>query len=306
MPNNPRCKWIKRLSIAGVLLIAIWLISCYVVVFKFTRRPRSIFAETVPVTDAGKIEPLRFTTSDGQQIGAWFIDGKPNRPIVLLLHGYGGCRIASIQPAELVEATGCGALMISMRGHGDSTGDFVDFGFGSRHDVVAAVDWLKINCPNRPIVVWGQSLGSAAALFAAEELGDRVSGYILECPFRDLHTAVWNRLHLRLPPLLDWVAYTGMKIVAPLVISDTEKISPLRAAEKMPPNMPVLVLAGSADQRALVVESQDICDCCKKQSQLVIFNGADHMKLFETDEASYRKSVLEFIERCSAEQHEDE
>jgi alpha-beta hydrolase superfamily lysophospholipase len=174
-----------------------------------------------------------------------------------------------------------------------------DFGYGARNDVIAAVEWIKENNAGRPIIAWGQSLGSAAALFAAEELGGDVAGYILECPYRDLRTAVWNRLNQRLPLPLNYVAYTGMKLVSPLVVPHAKQISPLKAAAKLPASIPVLVLAGGIDQRAFVAESRDICDCCKDRSQLVVFEKADHLKLLEEDEATYRKSVLDFIEKCS-------
>ncbi len=80
-----------------------------------------------------------------------------------------------------------------MRAHGDSSGEFNDIGYSARLDVVAAVEFLERRRPARPILIHGTSLGAAAATFAAEELGHRVHGYVLECPYRDLRTAVWNR-----------------------------------------------------------------------------------------------------------------
>jgi hypothetical protein len=38
-----------------------------------------------------------------------------------------------------------------------------DFGYSARQDVLAAVDWLEHNHFGRPVVVWSQSLGAAAA-----------------------------------------------------------------------------------------------------------------------------------------------
>jgi alpha-beta hydrolase superfamily lysophospholipase len=90
-----------------------------------------------------------------------------------------------------------------------------------------------------------------------------------------------------------------MKLVAPLVISNIDQISPLKAAAKMPAGVPLLVLTGTADQRALVAESQAICDCCNNHAQLIIIQGGDHLKLMETDESAYRKAVLKFIGKCN-------
>jgi uncharacterized protein len=298
-PSNQRRKHAKWLLITCAIMVGLWLFCSYIVAYQFTHRSQPMFNEPAPTGCWGTFESLQLTTRDGERIGAWFIDGQADHPFILLLHGNLACRATCLRQAEIVEKVGCGVLMISLRAHGDSTGDFNDFGYSARHDVVAAVDWLKNRCGNRPIIVWGQSLGSAAAMFAAEELGHRVSGYILECPYRDLHTAVWNRLKQRLPPVLDAVAYAGMNIVSPLVISNADEISPLKAAAKLPKLIPLLVLAGSIDERAFVVESQAICNCCKDQSQLVVIEGGDHLKLIDADENTYRKAVLGFIEKCS-------
>lgn len=294
----PRKTWAKRIGIGGILLVALWLGASYGVVYKFTRRARPMFDEAPPSAMADAIEPLRLTTTDGEQLGAWFIAGKPDRPVVLILHGNGGSRAACLRQAELVGSIGCGALLVTFRAHGDSTGELNDFGYSARHDVTAAIGWLESNQSGRPIIVWGQSLGSAAALFAAEATGNRVCGYILECPYRDLRTAVWNRLNQRLPLPLNYVAYTGMKLVSPLVVPHAKQISPLKAAEKLPPSIPVLVLAGGIDQRAFVAESQAICDCCRDRSQLVVFEKGDHLQLIDSDETAYRRAAIEFIEKC--------
>ena len=63
----------------------------------------------------------------------------------------------------------------------------------------AAVEFLEKRRPGRPLIVSGNSMGSAAAVFAAKELGHRVQGYILESPYQDLKVAVWNRLDNSLP-----------------------------------------------------------------------------------------------------------
>ena len=95
---------------------------------------------------------------------------------------------------KLLLSHGCSVLMISHRAHGDSTGEFDDAGYSARRDVYAAVEFLEQRRPGRPVIVDGNSLGSAAAIFAAGELGHRVAAYILESPYQDLKIAVWNRV----------------------------------------------------------------------------------------------------------------
>ena len=61
-------------------------------------------------------------------------------------------------------------LAVTLRAHGDSTGEANDFGWSSRHDVAAGVKFLQQQCPGQPVYVVGRSLGAAAAIFAAQEL----------------------------------------------------------------------------------------------------------------------------------------
>ena len=231
-------RWLKWLVGMTVLGLIAWLGASYWVAYRYTHRAGPIAVEQIPAIAWGKIEPLRLTTADGEQLGAWFIDGRAEQPVVVVLHGNGACRSTSLAPAELAASAGCAVLTITLRAHGDSTGEVNDFGFSARHDVAAAVDWIEKNRPGRRIIVFGQSLGAAAAIFAAKELGTRVSGYILESPFQDVRTAVWRRLQMRLPPVLDGIAYTGMSIVSPWVIPDLNRISPLAAIDTIPASTP--------------------------------------------------------------------
>jgi uncharacterized protein len=299
VPKKPR-RWIKWLVTLTVLGLISWLGSSYWVAYRYTHRSQPIADEKIPTIAWGDIEPFRLTTVDREQIGAWFIEGREKQPVVLLLHGNGACRSTCLGPAELLASAGCAVLSISLRAHGDSTGEINDFGYSARHDVVAAVDWVEKNHPGRRIVVFGQSLGAAAAIFAAKELGTRVSGYILESPFLDVRSAVWIRLQMRLPPVLDWIAYAGLSAVAPLVIPDLDRISLLEAIETIPPSVLVLILAGSKDERVPEKDSRAIAERIPNHSRLIVIDG-DHLALDEAEPIAYRTALLDFIEKCGLE-----
>ena len=293
-PRKQSRRWIKWLTSSAMLCLAAWLGSSYCVAYRYTHRAQPIVDETIPAIAWGHIDPLRLTTSDGEQLGAWFIAGRAEQPVVLFLHGNGACRSTSLAPAELAASAGCAVLTVTLRAHGDSTGELNDFGFSARHDVVAAVDWIEKNQPGHRIVVFGQSLGAAAAIFAAKQLGTRVSGYILESPFRDVRSAVWRRLQLRLPWGLDWVAYAGLSTVSPWVIPNLDRISPLAAIDTIPSSVPVLILAGSADRRVPLDETRAIANRISTHARLVAIAG-DHLQLDQADPATYRSAVFDLI-----------
>ncbi|HEV3435879.1 MAG TPA: alpha/beta hydrolase [Gemmata sp.] len=294
--NRPR-GWRRRFLIATGLGIVLWLFASWLVADQLTHRATPIHAESVPVIEWGCIQPLRLTTDDAQDLGAWYIPGRPDRQPVLLLHGNGGTREDCLDQAEWMAAASYPLLLITLRAHGDSTGNLNDFGYSARHDVVAAVAWLEQTCPGRPII-WGRSLGSAAAMFAASELGNRVGGYALECPYRDLRTAVHNRTRARLPPLLSWVAYAGLSLTAPLVLGDVDRISPLDASTSVPKDIPVLLLAGENDRLATPAEATALAERIGSRAQVVVIEGAGHLDLHRTDPIRYREIGLRFLASC--------
>lgn len=81
------------------------------------------------------------------------------------------------QMMKAFTALGLPVLRFNFRGTGQSEGKY-DFGRGEVHDVHAALDWLAIEFPARPVIVAGYSFGSNIVLRAC--CGDpRVHGTVL-------------------------------------------------------------------------------------------------------------------------------
>jgi len=127
--------------------VAVWLLVCSAVAFRLTRRPRSRFEEQAPNVTWGKLESHHFSTRDGQEIGAWFVDGRGDAPSVLWVHGNGGNRSHGLRRGKLLASHYYAVLMISLRGHSDSTGDYHDVGYSTRQDIQAAVGFLEGRWP---------------------------------------------------------------------------------------------------------------------------------------------------------------
>jgi alpha-beta hydrolase superfamily lysophospholipase len=289
----------RRWLIASAAVLVVWLAASLLAAHMLTRRPRPIFAEPVPTVTWGTFEPHRLTTRDGQEIGAWFHRGRSDAPSVLLLHGNGGSRWNCLSRAEVLAGQGNAVLLISLRAHGDSTGDTNDIGYSARLDVIAAVELLERERPGRPVIIHGTSMGAAAALFASGELANRVRGYILESPYQDLKLAVRNRTENELPMLLDWIAYRGLVAVAPLILPHLDRISPLTAIAGVPANVPILILAGGKDRSARPEEARALLGRVKEHGRLVLFEQAGHLRFLDEDPELYKRTVLRFIEEAS-------
>ena len=60
--------------------------------------------------------------------------------------------------------------------------------------------------------------------------------------------------------------------------------------------MPILILAGEDDLSARRDEAEALFDRVRSHGELLIFEGAGHLRMMETDPIRYRRSVLGFID----------
>ena len=216
-------------------------------------------------------------------------------PSVLLLHGNGGCRTSCLGRAEILARAGCTVLLISLRAHGDSTGQRNDIGQSARQDVFAAVDFLDRSNPGTPIVIHGTSLGAAAAVFASHELGTRVQGYILESPYQDLKTAVRNRTENELPPILDWIAYRGLLAIAPAGLTRAREDFSARGDRRNPFQCARTDTGRSSRPQRPARGGAVVFNRVRSHAQLILFDRAGHMTFPETHPERYTKLIRDFI-----------
>jgi pimeloyl-ACP methyl ester carboxylesterase len=250
-----------------------------------------------PIPDAlrGIVEPYRFLSGDGSGIGAWYAEGNPEGASVLLVHGNWGSR--SQLAGELLDLHGAGhsVLSITVRAHGDSDGFESDVGYGARLDVLRGVEFLRGERPGKAIVVYGASMGAAAALHAARALGSTVRAYVLAAPYASLREAVRRRCARYLPPGLDSFAYATLSLWAPWVLPHIDR-RPVDAARSIPESVPVLAIVGEEDDRAPPSDAAAIL-ANVRSGRLVTFPGLSHVSLHEGDPERWRGVVLPFVAR---------
>jgi alpha-beta hydrolase superfamily lysophospholipase len=288
----------RRAWLALATLVVLWLSASWICVYSLTRRARSPFAEGAPAS-WGQVESLRLPTIDGQELGAWHLPGPDRGPSVVVLHGNGDSRSGCVPLGEFFARQGCSVLLLSLRAHGDSTGDVNDIGYSARHDVVAAVDYLEQRRPRRPILVQGTSLGAAAAIYAAEALGERVHGYVLEAAYADLRTAVRNRTERYLPYPLDRLGYAGLALAGPLVLPHIDRMAPVDAIGAIPSTVPVLLLAGGRDRVARPAEALALHSRIRTHGRLVWFEQAGHESYYAHHPSLYEEEVGKLIQESA-------
>jgi fermentation-respiration switch protein FrsA (DUF1100 family) len=136
----------------------------------------ALVATNVPPTSSGAVTPadhgldyedVRLVTDDGVELAAWHIPSG-NGAAVVVRHGAGSTRANALDQAAVLADAGYGVLVTDARGHGDSDGRAMDFGWYGEADIVAAVSHLGTRPDVEPdrIGVLGLSMGGEEAIGA--------------------------------------------------------------------------------------------------------------------------------------------
>jgi fermentation-respiration switch protein FrsA (DUF1100 family) len=119
------------------------------------------------------------TTADGEQVIAWHVPPRGERPVVLYFHGNGGALRLRVPRFRALVADGTGLLALSYRGYGGSSGSPSEAGLIA--DAHAAYAFAVERYPPERLVLWGESLGTGVAIALAAE--KQVGKIVLEAPF---------------------------------------------------------------------------------------------------------------------------
>src|SRR4051794_23092534 len=137
---------------------------------------------------------LAFTTRTiplaGGALEAWHIAADSPRGLAILFHGRGGCKSGVLNETAAFHELGYDTLLVDFRGGGGSSGSECTLGVREGEDVAAAVAFARERWPGRRVVLYGQSMGSAAILRAIPHHNVVPDVVILECPFDRLLTTV--------------------------------------------------------------------------------------------------------------------
>lgn len=152
---------------AGVLVLAVVVAFVVGVSVAVTNVPPSPVGAT-PDTRGLAYTDVRLTTGDGVELAAWYV-ASTNEAAIVLLHGAGSTRSDVLDQAAVLARHGFGVLMIDARGHGDSAGRAMDFGWHGDADIAAATGYLAGRPDVDParIGLVGMSMGGEEAIGAS-------------------------------------------------------------------------------------------------------------------------------------------
>ncbi len=272
---------------AGLVLfyLALTLVAAYLVQ-KFPRRP----VEDPP--DWGRIMDTKIPAVDGGFLEVWRIDPDGMcKGVVLLVHGWGRNRDRMVNRARIFSRWGFITVIHSARDHGHSSACRFVNAATFAEDIESVMTWV-----GQPVILYGHSAGSVAAVMAASRNAGRVRLLILEACYAHTREALLS--------LYRWVNPFFGAVFGPMILFwmalfyriDLDTLSPARLAPLI--DVPVMLVHGEKDRRFPLAFADKLLNSFKPdQARLYIAKGAGHSDSSRVN--GYEAALKQFLEQSA-------
>ena len=232
--------------------------------------------------------------ADGVRLELWRVPHPAPRAVAVLCHGYGGSKASLLEVAHELHRLGVEPVLVDFRGSGGSAGDRTSVGVHEALDVEVAAAFARRQ-RDRPLIVFGVSMGAAAALRAVHVRGLAPDALILEAPFDRLQTTVEHRFEgMGLPVwpgarlLLFW---GGVQLAF-----DPQAHAPVDYAASA--RCPALVMGGEDDAWVRPDELCAVAAGLSGPTDVVLMKGVGHESLLGRRPEEWRAAVRALLDRA--------
>ena len=248
---------------------------------------------------AQDFEEWELESYDGITLQGYFLPAKePTNKTVVFAHGYlGRGSDMGLFGQYYVDELGYNMFTADMRGHGDSEGDYIGFGW---HDRLDLIDWVERVIDevgdDTEVVLHGVSMGAATVLMASgEELPDNVKAIVADSPYSNVYDLFAYQLDrmFKLPefPILPT---TGLvtNIKAGYNIKEASALEQVKKAE-----VPILYIHGGSDTFVPTSMTKELLQNTNSEAELMIVEGASHGESIVLERDKYLNTLTRFLDK---------
>lgn len=237
-------------------------------------------------------ESCRLQCGEDGELDAWYISRPKARGLVLLFHGYASCKAALLPEAKALHDLGYATFMLDFRGSGTSSGWETTIGYHEAQDVASAAAFVHDRWPTRPLIFYGQSMGSAAILRSVAVHGVRPDAIVIESPFDRLLSTAENRFDaMGIPsfPSARLLVFWGG------VQHGYNGFAHNPADYAVHVACPVLHLHGEVDPRVTREQADAVFERFAGNKRFELFLGSGHRPLLAERPHQWRAAVSQFV-----------
>ena len=243
------------------------------------------------------IEAWHMTAPDNQRLEALWLPHPGSQKAVIIGHGYKGTGITMSNFAHMFYDLGFNVLLPDDRGHGESDGEYISFGWLDRLDYLGWLQRILDRLGNdAQLLLFGTSMGGATVSLVAGEpsLPKQVKAVIEDCGYTDVETELAyllkKQFHLPPLPLVPLASFINYRRLGyPLrVVNVRQALTQNR--------LPLLVIHGAEDVYVPTKMGRENYAASAGPKALWIVPGAAHAESYWINPAAYQAHVKRFLD----------
>ncbi|GIP28846.1 alpha/beta hydrolase [Paenibacillus sp. J23TS9] len=244
------------------------------------------------------LETLHLQAEDGLSLTGYYIpSAEPSDRTVVLVHGYYSQGREMGAFAKLYHEMGFHVLMPDNRGHGQSGGSYIGFGWPDRRDIIRWIGYVvKRSGPQTQMLLHGVSMGGATVLMTSgEKLPEQVKCIVSDCAYtsiKDILTYQLKQMY-KLPPFpLLPITSLMSKLRAGYFFGEGSALKQVAMTK-----LPILFIHGDKDTFVPFEMVNRLAAAAGGEKELYVVPGAVHANAYFMDKKSYRERIGRFASR---------
>ncbi|MFD1065797.1 alpha/beta hydrolase [Oceanobacillus locisalsi] len=250
-------------------------------------------------SDEQPFETWHQASYDGLDLQGYYLEAEqPTNKVVIFAHGYlGRGEDMSLYGQHYYEDLGYNIFTADMRGHGESKGDYIGFGWHDRIDLIHWIDEIIEHVgDDAEIVLHGVSMGGSSVLMASgEELPPNVKAVVADASYTDVNDLfsyqIDRMFHL---PSFPFIPSTSLvtQIRAGYGLKEASALDQVAKAD-----VPILYIHGKEDVFVPTEMTEELYENTNSEKELLLVDEASHGESFVKDEELYKETLDSFLER---------
>jgi alpha-beta hydrolase superfamily lysophospholipase len=242
-------------------------------------------------------EVHQIKVDDSIRLEGWHIPHPQAKGLIILFHGYASVKASLLPEASALHELGYATFLVDFPGSGGSSGHQTSLGYNEANDVTKTFEYVRSMFAQQPLILYGRSMGSAAILRAIHVYHIQPDAIIIEAVFDRLLYTVQNRFAaMGLPafPAAHLLIFWGGIQNG----SSGFGYNPVEYAASV--QCPALILHGTDDLRATLVEGRAVFQRLNSKKQFESFAGVGHEAYLAARPEQWKRSVTQFLVQYSS------